>query len=97
MIGTSVTYWLNRQIGYDSLIAYEQFIEENRFDASAIRRFAKMIGRDPGIVLGRLENETKVDYNDWTLHGLRHKYSLSELQDKNQPVFMTDLNGKKNG
>lgn len=55
---------------------YEKFIEENRFDAQAIRTFAKKIDRDPGIVLGRLLNDKKVDYTDWTLHGLRHKYRV---------------------
>ena len=55
---------------------YKQFIEENRFDAKAIKTFAKKIDRDPGIVLGRLLNDKKVDYNDWTLHGLRHKYRV---------------------
>ena len=55
---------------------YKQFIEENRFDAQAIRAFAKKIDRDPGIVLGRLLNDKKVDYTDRTLHGLRHKYRV---------------------
>ncbi len=55
---------------------YRQFVEENRFDAQTIRMFAKKIDRDPGIVLGRLLNDRKVDYNDWTLNSLRHKYRV---------------------
>jgi hypothetical protein len=55
---------------------YKKFVEENRFDAHAIRIFAKKIDRDPGIVLGRLLNDKKVDYDDWTLNGLRHKYRV---------------------
>lgn len=55
---------------------YRQFVEENRFDAQTIRMFAKKIDRDPGIVLGRLLNDGKVDYNDWTLNNLRHKYRV---------------------
>ncbi len=55
---------------------YRQFVEENRFDAQTIRMFAKKIDRDPGIVLGRLLNDRKVDYNDWTLNRLRHKYRV---------------------
>ena len=55
---------------------YKQFIEENRFDVKAIRLFAKQIDRDPGIVLGRLLNDKRVDYNDWTLKDLRHKYRV---------------------
>ena len=55
---------------------YMQFVAENRFDAEAIRMFAEKINRDPGIVLGRLLNDGKVDYNDWTLKNLRHKYII---------------------
>lgn len=32
--------------------------------------------RDPGIVLGRLQNDKKVDFNDWTMKPLRHKYKV---------------------
>lgn len=63
----------------DMLIPYEQykvFLAENRFDVQSIKIFAKKIERDPGIVLGRLLNDGKVDYNDWTLNGLRHKYRV---------------------
>ena len=55
---------------------YKQFIEENKFDAQSIRIFARKINRDPGIVLGRLLNDKKVDYDDWTLKELRHKYRV---------------------
>jgi hypothetical protein len=61
----------------DKLIPYEQyerFIEDNIFDIQAIRAFAKEINRDPGIVLGRLLNDGKVSYDDWSLKSLRHKY-----------------------
>ena len=55
---------------------YQQFIAENRFDIQSIRRFAKRIDRDPGIVLGRLMNDGKVNYDDWSLNSLRHKYKV---------------------
>ena len=55
---------------------YQQFIAENRFDIQSIRRFAKRIDRDPGIVLGRLMNDGKVSYDDWSLNPLRHKYKV---------------------
>ncbi len=55
---------------------YKEFVEANRFDAQAIRMFARTIDRDPGIVLGRLLNDGKVDYDDWTLKDLRHKYKV---------------------
>ena len=60
-------------IPYDQ---YQQFIAENRFDIQSIRRFAKRIDRDPGIVLGRLMNDGKVSYDDWSLNPLRHKYKV---------------------
>ena len=60
-------------IPYDQ---YQQFIAENRFDIQSIRRFAKRIDRDPGIVLGRLMNDGKVSYDDWSLNSLRHKYKV---------------------
>ena len=55
---------------------YQQFIAENRFDIQSIRRFAKRIDRDPGIVLGRLLNDGKANYDDWSLNSLRHKYKV---------------------
>ena len=55
---------------------YQQFIAENRFDIQSIRRFAKRIDRDPGIVLGRLMNDGKVSYDDWSFNSLRHKYKV---------------------
>lgn len=51
----------------DSLIPdeqYKKFIECGRFDLQSIRCFANTIDRDPGIVLGRLQNDKKVDFND---------------------------------
>ena len=36
---------------------YEAFVRMNEFSENAIRRFAERIDRDPGIVLGRLQND----------------------------------------
>lgn len=63
----------------DSLIPpgkYQEFIKKNNFDIQSIRAFANQIERDPGIVLGRLQNDKKVDFNDWTMKPLRHKYTI---------------------
>lgn len=63
----------------DSLIAqddYEKFIEEKIFTLEKIQKFADLIDRDPGIVLGRLQNDGLVRYDDWTLQSLRHKYKV---------------------
>lgn len=63
----------------DSLIPaeqYKEFIDNAKFDIHSIREFADRIDRDPGIVLGRLQNDKMVDYDDWTLKPLRHKYTV---------------------
>lgn len=63
----------------DSLIPpekYQEFISSGRFDVQSIRMFANQIERDPGIVLGRLQKEGLVDFGDWTLKPLRHKYKV---------------------
>ena len=33
------------------------FIQADRFDVDSISKFAKLIERDPGIILGRLKND----------------------------------------
>ena len=66
----------------DSLIPseqYQKFIECAQFDLQSIRQFANTIDRDPGIVLGRLQNDKKVDFNDWTMKPLRHKYKVKTV------------------
>ena len=55
---------------------YQEFVRGNRFDLQAISDFADQIDRDPGIVLGRLQNDGKVRFDDWTLKPLRHKYKV---------------------
>lgn len=63
----------------DSLIPsekYQKFVEGGKFDLQSIKDFADSIERDPGIVLGRLQNDKIVDFNDWTMKPLRHKYKV---------------------
>jgi addiction module HigA family antidote len=55
---------------------YTEFVEKNQFDVQSIRKFADKIERDPGIVLGRLQNDRKVDFDDWRMKSLRHKYKI---------------------
>lgn len=55
---------------------YQEFVECGQFDVQSIKYFADKINRDPGIVLGRLQNDKKVDLNDWTMNPLRHKYKV---------------------
>lgn len=56
--------------------AYQEFVRRGNFDIQSIRRFAEVINRDPGIVLGRLQNDKKVRFGDWTLCSLRVKYRI---------------------
>lgn len=53
---------------------YEWFISNKKFSLQDIKVFADQIGRDPGIVLGRLQNDGFVGFDDWTMKPLRHKY-----------------------
>ncbi len=57
---------------------YKIFINKNRFTISSIKDFAKRINRDPGIILGRLQNDGYVKYDDWNLLTLKTKYSISK-------------------
>lgn len=56
---------------------YATFIEKRRFDSGSIKAFAKEISRDPGIILGRLQNDRYIGYTDPYLNTLRHKYKVS--------------------
>lgn len=63
----------------DTLIdrsAYERFVSRGSFTRGSICRFSKSIGRDPGIVLGRLQNDGFVSYSDTRLMSLRTKYRV---------------------
>lgn len=63
----------------DSLIPperYQEFLNRKRFDLQSIRIFANQIERDPGIVLGRLQNDGVIGFDDWTMKPLRHKYKV---------------------
>lgn len=55
---------------------YEEYINEGNFNLQSIQRFANQIERDPGIVLGRLQNDGIVSFDDWTMKTLRHKYKV---------------------
>lgn len=66
----------------DSLIPrdlYEQFVADAKFDINSICEFAELIDRAPGIVIGRLLNEKKLDYSDWMLKPYRIKYKVKTV------------------
>ena len=56
---------------------YLQFIQDtNYFSIGNIVRFSEDIGRDPGIVLGRLQRDGYVEYYNKRLNTLRRKYKV---------------------
>ena len=55
---------------------YQAFLEKKKFDLPSIKMFASQIGRDPGIILGRLQNDGVVGFDDWKMKSLRHKYKV---------------------
>lgn len=55
---------------------YKDFIKQKKFDVQSICGFAKQIDRAPGIVLGRLQNDKLVRFDDRTLQPLRVKYRV---------------------
>ena len=64
-------------------VEYEEFVNKNRFDVSHIIEFANRIKRDPGIVLGRLQNDYYVRYDDKSVKELKHKYKVTMGENKN--------------
>ena len=56
---------------------YKEFVSDKVFSEDSIRDFADSIDRDPGIVLGRLQKDGLVRYDDGELTGLRHKYKVT--------------------
>ncbi|QDW74208.1 HigA family addiction module antidote protein [Lachnospiraceae bacterium KGMB03038] len=55
---------------------YHDFLSKKKFDLQAIKAFAKEIDRDPGIILGRLQNDGIVRFDDCMMSSLRHKYKV---------------------
>lgn len=55
---------------------YQEFVYGLRFNPSDIEAFSEEIGRDPGIVLGRLQHDGYVDRRDTRYNYLRHKYKV---------------------
>lgn len=43
---------------------YEHFLKKGIFDRDTICQFARQINRDPAIILGRLQNDGIVPYDD---------------------------------
>ena len=56
---------------------YESFVQKRCFTSEAIRDFAASAGRDPGIILGRLQHDSYV--RPGALQNLKHQYDFSTL------------------
>ena len=59
--------------------AYQTFLAADKFDTQSIIDFADKIDRDPGIVLGRLQKEKIIGYQDRIMNSLHHKYKVKIL------------------
>lgn len=67
------------QYASDQLIPpekYGEFVARRNFSMEAIQTFAEEIDRDPAIVLGRLQNDRHVPYNNRQFSALRHRYTV---------------------
>lgn len=61
---------------------YKNFVRKNQFTPRSIRSFAASIKRDPGIVLGRLQNDGHVRHNDTSVASLRCKYRVAVAEGR---------------
>ena len=55
---------------------YNNFVSGHIITPQSIIDFAKSINRDPGIVLGRLQNDGLVEYGDFRMKPLRSRYKI---------------------
>lgn len=56
---------------------YNVFKKEQKFSVQNIIDFSNEIDRDPGIVLGRLQKDKIIGYDDWQYNSLRKKYIIT--------------------
>ena len=61
--------------------SYNEFIRRKKYTVQDVLDFADEIDRDPGIVIGRLQNDGLVDYDDYKMQALRHKYKVCIKKD----------------
>ena len=60
---------------------YKEFICKKKINVQDVLEFADEIDRDPGIVIGRLQNDGLVDYNNREMQSLRHKYKVKIIRE----------------
>lgn len=61
---------------------YKDFVSKNIFTVESINDFSKKINRDIGIVLGRLQRDGFIKYNDIRFKDLKKKYILKHEQEE---------------
>ena len=69
------TYAENKLIPAES---YSNFLRQygHHITKQVVIQFAAQIKRDPGIVVGRLQNDKIIEYGDWRFEALRKKYKI---------------------
>lgn len=71
---TADLYAANKLIPDDK---YQKFVHNNHyFTPDIIIKFGQDIERDPGIVLGRLQNDGYIEYTNRKMNSLRRKYKI---------------------
>ena len=55
---------------------YMAFVKRRDFSPSAVIRFSSRINRDPGLVVGRLQNDNYVNYSNQALNRYKCKYKV---------------------
>lgn len=74
---TEIDEQVSDKFAKDALITpedYESFIEQGSINYDSVKKFADRIGIDPGIVVGRLQKEGLLQYNQ--LNDLKTQYSF---------------------
>lgn len=74
------------QYAEDQLIApeqYQKYISQGIFTVSSVSAFAEEINRDPGIIVGRLQNDGYVRHDDKRMNSLKTEYDFSNILQKN--------------
>lgn len=61
---------------------YKEFADKKVFTVESIKEFAEKINRNEGIILGRLQKDGLVKYNDVRFKDLKKKYTLTYEQEE---------------
>ena len=56
--------------------SYSRFVDVRNFSRASVLAFSRRINRDPGIVVGRLQNDHLVSYGNRSLNELKSKYKI---------------------